>query len=390
MPNYLSPGVYVEEVSGGVKPISGVGTSTGAFVGIAEKGVIGEAVLITSWSQFVREFGGFIPNGYLAYSVYGFFAEGGASCYVVRTCHYSDYLKPQTKTAKTAAVTLLDDTQAESLRVTAVSEGAWGNKLVIKAEKAGVGDGFKLSVVNQAPGTQEEIVLETFDELTMAGVEAAINSQSALIRVEKDSWSDNGHDITGSGKVPQLTTETEAEFGALKYRLSPLTGGNDGVEALRYSDFIGDSNARNGLHAFDIVDDINIVAIPDLPGDQDLITAALNYCKNRKDCFYIVDPPAGLGVTDVKTFKTFNSSYGALYYPWVEISDPLTGNRKKVPPSGVVAGTYANTDMVRGVHKAPAGVEDGYLDSVVGLETIVTKGEHDLLNPAGINVIRSL
>ena len=87
---YLSPGVYVEEVSGGVKPIAGVGTSTGAFVGIAEKGEIGKAKLITNWSQFVKEFGGFIPNGYLAYAVYGFFAEGGTSCYVVRTCHYTD------------------------------------------------------------------------------------------------------------------------------------------------------------------------------------------------------------------------------------------------------------------------------------------------------------
>lgn len=72
MANYLSPGVYVEEVSSGVKPIAGVGTSVGAFVGIAEKGVIGKAVLVTNWSQFVNEFGQFIPNGYLAYAVYNF------------------------------------------------------------------------------------------------------------------------------------------------------------------------------------------------------------------------------------------------------------------------------------------------------------------------------
>lgn len=70
MARYSSPGVYVEEVSGGVKPIAGVGTSTGAFVGLAEKGDIGKAKLITNWSQYVKEFGSFIPNGYLAYAVY--------------------------------------------------------------------------------------------------------------------------------------------------------------------------------------------------------------------------------------------------------------------------------------------------------------------------------
>ena len=61
-----------------------------------------------------------------------------------------------------------------------------------------------------------------------------------------------------------------------------------------------------------------------------------------------------------------------------------------MPPSGAVAGTYAYTDSARGVHKAPAGITEGYLDSVVGIERVVTKGEHDVLNPIGVNVIRSL
>ena len=84
MPNYSSPGVYVEEVSSGTKPISGVGTAVGAFVGIAEQGPIGKAVLIANWNQFVSVFGNFIPNAYLAYAVFNFFAEGGTRCYVVR------------------------------------------------------------------------------------------------------------------------------------------------------------------------------------------------------------------------------------------------------------------------------------------------------------------
>jgi hypothetical protein len=85
----------------------------------------------------------------------------------------------------------------------------------------------------------------------------------------------------------------------------------------------------------------------------------------------------------------FNSSYAALYYPWISVSDPITGKPMLTPPSGAVAGTYSYTDVARGVHKAPAGIEVGYLNSAIGVERVITKGEHDTLNPIGVNVIRS-
>lgn len=369
---YLSPGVYVEEVSGGVKPIAGVGTSTGAFVGIAEKGVIGKAVLVTNWSQFVKEFGGFIPNGYLAYAVYGFFAEGGTSCYVVRAA--SDKAKKSSKTIK-------DKDNADSLKVDARSEGSWGDRVTVDiaapSEKP-ADTHFKLTVkYKEAETFKEEYaevseVSEVFDNIALAEIEDKINGVSAFINVDS------------LGTIPVNGT----------YKLE---GGVDGIED---ADFIGNIDNKKGLHAFDEVDDINIVAIPDKAGDPEVILDGLNYCKNRKDCFFIADSPYGLIPTDIAKFKkgtgggntgnAFNSSYGALYYPWVYISDPLTGKRKLVPPSGVVAGTYAYTDSARGVHKAPAGISEGYLDSVVGIEKIITKGEHDVLNPAQVNVIRSL
>src|SRR5574341_1631397 len=132
--SYLSPGVYVEEVSGGVKPIAGVGTSTGAFVGIAEKGIVGKAVLVANWGQFVKEFGGFIPNGYLAYAVYGFFAEGGTSCYVVRTCHYADITKASTKTSVSSAATMKDADGDAAMRFSATSDGTWGDNIRVTAK----------------------------------------------------------------------------------------------------------------------------------------------------------------------------------------------------------------------------------------------------------------
>jgi hypothetical protein len=83
MPEYLSPGVYIEELAG-PKPIQGVGTSTGAFVGIAERGPINSPQLITNLTQFGDTFGSFMPKAFLAYGVQHFFTEGGTRCYVVR------------------------------------------------------------------------------------------------------------------------------------------------------------------------------------------------------------------------------------------------------------------------------------------------------------------
>src|SRR5690242_8845829 len=82
--SYLSPGVYMEEVSSGSKPIEAAGTAVAAFVGFAEKGPVNQPTLVTNWTQFTQTFGGFIPDSYLAHAVYGYFANGGGSGYVVR------------------------------------------------------------------------------------------------------------------------------------------------------------------------------------------------------------------------------------------------------------------------------------------------------------------
>ena len=84
MPQYLSPGVYVEEVEAGSRPIEGVGTSVAAFVGLAARGPFNQPTLVTNWSQFVLSFGDFMDGSYLAHAVYGYFLNGGGSCYVVR------------------------------------------------------------------------------------------------------------------------------------------------------------------------------------------------------------------------------------------------------------------------------------------------------------------
>ena len=83
-PQYLSPGVYVEEVDRGSKPIEGVGTAVAGFVGFAAKAPVNTATFIANWTQYANVFGGFVAGAYLAHGVYGYFNNGGGSCYVVR------------------------------------------------------------------------------------------------------------------------------------------------------------------------------------------------------------------------------------------------------------------------------------------------------------------
>ena len=84
MPTYLSPGVYVEEVDSGSRPIEGVGTAVAAFVGLAEDGPFNTPTLVPNWTEYTRNFGGFVEGSYLAQSVYAYFQNGGGNCYVVR------------------------------------------------------------------------------------------------------------------------------------------------------------------------------------------------------------------------------------------------------------------------------------------------------------------
>src|SRR5574339_606368 len=81
--SYLSPGVYVEEVDRGSKPIEAVGTNTVGFLGESALGPVNQAVLITNWSQFVKTYGDFSQSTHLAHAVYGFFNNGGSRCFVV-------------------------------------------------------------------------------------------------------------------------------------------------------------------------------------------------------------------------------------------------------------------------------------------------------------------
>jgi phage tail sheath protein FI len=167
-----------------------------------------------------------------------------------------------------------------------------------------------------------------------------------------------------------------------------LAGGNDGLAvapAFGDDDLIGSEVTGTGLFAFDPVKDISILVVPNAPNA--VAKAAIAYCEKRKDIFFVMDLPRTL--SDPAAYVADKaSSYAAIYYPWIFDDDPLTGKPLLLPPSGAVAGSYAQTDISRGVHKAPAGIDNGYLNSATGIQKVITKAANDILYQKKINVIR--
>ncbi|HIH44096.1 MAG TPA: phage tail sheath family protein [Candidatus Methanoperedenaceae archaeon] len=170
-----------------------------------------------------------------------------------------------------------------------------------------------------------------------------------------------------------------------------LSGGNDGtVSGLTAADFIGKDlgpGKRSGIEAFKDIDEVSILAAP---GNTDLNVqlALVSQCENLKDRFAVLDIPENLQkVNDVKAYREkFETSYAAMYHPWIQIYDPAENRDIYIPPSGSIMGIYSRNDQNRGVHKAPA---NEVVRTATDLKYLLNKGEQDILNPKGVNLIRS-
>ncbi len=159
----------------------------------------------------------------------------------------------------------------------------------------------------------------------------------------------------------------------------------------------GDEATKTGIHALDDVDLLNILCLPPLPGSPDpgtagLLTAAMAYCEQRR-AFLIVDLPEDVDtVAEARNWVVdpgrATSSNSAAYFPWVVLDDPLRDRPRAFPPSGMLAGLYARTDLEHGVWKSPAGT-DAALRGAQGLAYDLSDAENGMLNPLGLNAIRS-
>src|SRR5687767_4749084 len=182
MPQYLSPGVYVEEIDGGARPIEGVGTAVAAFVGLAQRGPFNEPTLVTNWTQFVTTFGEFMEGSYLAHSVYGYFQNGGGIAYVVRIGGDGEAAAPGARGELGAG-----EGKPSPYRVNAIEAGPAGNDVTVEIqhpEGEGAPDDVFTIVVKK--GNKVE---ETFPDLTTKkgkqNAAQVVNATSKLIRLEE-------------------------------------------------------------------------------------------------------------------------------------------------------------------------------------------------------------
>jgi hypothetical protein len=392
-------------------------TDIAGFVGIAARGPLHQPRRVESWTQFTTTFGGHIPQGYLAYAVEGFFANGGRTCWVVRAADPA--------TAAPATLELLGSLGLPVLRLGAVSPGTWGRDVVVTLARTGE-DRFSLTV-QTSDGSVElwrNLTMDTGDERYVVTLLNDETTGSRLIRTE---------DLALPGALPAVTPSERA--ANLRDGAARLAGGSDGLAALRPEHLTGEHAPPDktwGLAALEPIDEVAIVAVPDLmakprqeprrrsprprcdlvdapppppPADETPVefppvldevavaavqAAVVRHCERLQDRVAVLDPRGEDGTPTLVSAwrRQFDTSYAALYWPWLRCPDPLRldGLLRPVPPSGHVAGVYARGDLEVGVHKPPANEP---LEACSDVVTPSDDSTHGDLNHEGVNVIRA-
>lgn len=392
MPQYFTPGVYIEEIERGPRPIEGVPTSTAAFLGESERGPTMPR-LVTSYNDYRRWFGDIFGtrDRYLPYAASGFFENGGRQLYVCRLVGQG---------ATTATLAFGD------LAVLAVGAGEFGNRIWALVRPSTTQKknpdtnvvspvGFRLTLAywatvpnNFTPFDPTDVanrmklprptLVEDFDDLTTDAVssdyfEKRLAGNSALVTILRTA---------GTDSLPQPGNGL-------------LAGGADDNNVLGSADYVGATGGNRttvqGLEALklDAYRDVAIVYAPYPPQQRVEIAVALkDHCELQKFRFAVLDADRNSGDAGALDPRSTiaDTSYAAFYYPWYWISDPQTSARTLAPPGGHVVGVYARTDDDRGVFKAPANETPmGVLD----LEFAINDEVQAVLNPRGVNVTRS-
>ncbi len=371
----LQPGVYIEEISSGVRSISGVATSIALFIGWAPRGPIDRAVRISSFADYERAYGGLDRRAYLGYAVRHFFDNGGSDAYIVRIAMQSDPAAPATDAA-TATCPIGD------LNIQASSPGLWAHaysvKLTLRADDV---NRFQLDVLGPSPSTN---VVETFQDLSMDKTDpryapSVINGRSAFM----DKLT------TASATVPNPASTPKTFSGGAD---GTVLAANDG----QFANALDPLFATGGI--IDRIDLFNLVCVPGLTNTNATtqgVLAKLQLRCHARRAFLIVDSLQNETVANMDSkgetgLTGSDGNFSALYYPWVMQADPLqSGVVRDFPPCGFVAGVYARTDATRGVWKAPAGIEAS-VNGGVGFALTLSDAENGALNPLGVNCLRTL
>jgi phage tail sheath protein FI len=396
MPEYLHPGVYIEEIERGPRPIEGVPTSTAAILGETERGSVTPR-LVTSYRDYQRWFGDvFDPIKFLPYAASGFFENGGKRAFISRLVGDK---------AKTATVALGD---TFSLR--AAGPGVWGNRIFAKIspgttlnkDKNPVGFRIRLAYWNEGgtpfdafedtKTTPRPALVEDFDDLdTNESSPDFYGKRFPFIDLDKGD-TNQGSESSALGVLVRkagTTAGTRPDDGN-----KTLADGLDDSEALGTDDYKGEAipggRSIQGLSALELdpYRDVALVYAPNVGGNKAIAQMIITHCESMRFRFAVIDSEKGKSSTtelDPRSNLT-DSQYAGFYYPWIVTPDPKTGARKLIPPGGHVLGVYARSDTERGVFKAPA---NEILRGVIALEYDINDRTQDDLNPKGVNAIRN-
>ncbi len=377
------PGVYIEEIPSGVRTITGVATSITAFVGRARRGPTDTPVVINSYADFERMFGGLWTESAMGHTVRDFYLNGGSQAIVVRL-HNG---------AAAAALPLPTGAAAPNdvLPMDAANVGAWGNQLsaTVDHNTKDPADAnlFNLTV-SETGGATEKFLNVSVAPADPRYVPRVLEQGSALVRVRKDG---SGNWIVPNVRPSAATTSATANSGSDGNALTDTQVIGPGMEG-----------AKQGMYALEKADLFNLLCIPPYTSTSDvsasLVAAAATYCEKRR-AMLLVDPRSdwstkdaakGDGSTTGVAAVGTSSKNAALYFPRLKQPNPLHDNQmEEFVPCGAVAGIFARTDTQRGVWKAPAGLE-ATLVGVPQLSVPLTDAENGELNPLGINCLRAM
>lgn len=402
MPATLSyPGVYIEEISSGVRTITGVATSITAFVGRAAKGPtdadVDGPVVINSYGDYERTFGALDPAYTMGYAVRDFYLNGGAQAIIVRL---------YTGNAATAKAKI----KLNNMTLEAASAGTWANQLRVRIDDKvspevatlyGLtpADLFNLTVRDMASGKQESFLNLSVKE-SPRRVDRVLLANSSLLRVSAEQKLPDEPPAALAAEIPEDAEtlwdndETSKPVSGKAVDSAPLTDDKP---------YLGNEDNKTGIYALKKVDLFNLLCIPpDLRGGDTLTTvyqAAMAFCVDRR-ALLIVDAPTAWASANAITQNQNKlltdlglsgpaARNAAVFFPRVIESDPARqGQLDTFVPCGIVAGVMARTDTQRGVWKAPAGL-DAALNGVQGLSAVLTDAENGMLNPLGVNCLRS-
>jgi hypothetical protein len=447
------PGVYEDRTEQRFTPLRLAPSGIPAFLGLTQKGPTSLPVKIRSIDRFYEVYGRLGWNTYLEDAVRGYFENGGRECYILRTAHLG--LKGRGEVARRAMARLRDADDRGSILVEARDEGVWGNEIRVSVLRSPPrvrtfltidirkGDneatirsthGFEVgTVVRIFDGDKESyrtildltgkrirwIPSEPMEEEFQSGrptyvepvefeirartpqakevfreLSFAVNSPNYFVRVvAQNSRLIQVDDLKSPSPMPRCLPNDAEDI--------KLAGGADGIYNVTPDDFIGMNlgpDKRFGLAALDVVEDLDLIAVPDLAWcvenssgfqstkDAEVVQhAVIDHCEQRRDRFAILDfltPDDHVGAQQWRLM--FDSPFAAFYFPWVVVQRP-DGTRRSVPPCGHVAGIYSRSDQQFGTYRAPANEE---MQGIVDLDLVLQEEDIGSLNHRGINCLK--